>query len=66
MFQQLHALFQTQYTELARAIDEIAERIRALGFRVPGSYSEFVKLSSISETLGVPSAENMLHELLKG
>lgn len=66
MFQQLHALFQTQYTELALAIDEIAERIRALGHRAPGSYSEFAKLTSVPETDGAPPAADMLHALLKG
>lgn len=65
-FQQLHDLFQTQYTELALAIDEIAERIRALGFRAPGTYMEFARLTSIHEVPGVPPAEEMLRMLLAG
>lgn len=64
-FQQLHAVFQMQYTELAVAIDEIAERIRALGHRAPGGYSEFAKLTAIQETAGAPPAGDMLHALLK-
>ena len=49
MFNTLHAMFMTQYTEQWTALDEIAERIRALGHAAPGSYAEFVKLSSIPE-----------------
>lgn len=48
-FSALHALFETQYTDLAAAIDEIAERIRALGEKSPGSYAEFGKLTVIKE-----------------
>src|ERR1700746_1128524 len=55
MFQTLHLMFETQYNELALAVDLIAERIRALGFRAPASYSEFAELSSIREERGVPS-----------
>src|ERR687884_203425 len=47
MFQTLHLMFETQYTELAAAVDLIAERIRALGFPAPGTYAEFSKLSSV-------------------
>jgi starvation-inducible DNA-binding protein len=50
MFQTLHLMFETQYTELALAVDLIAERIRALGFPAPGSYTQYAKLSSIPET----------------
>ena len=46
-FNSLHTMFETQYTELAAAVDEIAERIRALGHLAPGSYTEFAKLSSM-------------------
>jgi starvation-inducible DNA-binding protein len=52
MFQTLHLMFEAQYTELALAVDVIAERIRALGFPAPGSYTEFAKLSSIKEDVG--------------
>jgi starvation-inducible DNA-binding protein len=66
MFNTLHLMFETQYTELALAVDQIAERIRALGFPAPGSYAEFARLSSISEAEGVPTAENMIRELVEG
>ena len=66
MFQTLHTLFETQYTELATAVDEIAERIRALGEPAPGSYQQFAALSSISEETGVPSAEDMIRQLVEG
>jgi len=56
MFNTLHTMFETQYTEQWGALDEIAERIRALGFNAPGSYAQFVKLSSIKEEPGVPEA----------
>lgn len=63
MFTTLHTLFETQYTELALAVDEIAERIRALGAKAPGSYSEFAEISVIQESTGEPKAEQMLREL---
>jgi starvation-inducible DNA-binding protein len=66
MFNSLHLMFETQYTELALAVDEIAERIRALGFPAPGSYSAYVKLSSIPEEDGVPKAADMIEQLVKG
>ncbi len=66
MFQTLHLMFETQYNELALAVDAIAERIRALGFPAPGTYSEYAKLSSISETEGVPKAEEMIALLVEG
>ena len=66
MFQTLHLMFETQYTELALAVDLIAERIRALGFTAPGSYSEYAKLSSISETTNVPKAMEMILLLVEG
>ena len=56
MFNTLHLMFETQYTALALAVDEIAERIRALGFPAPGSYSQFAKLSTVKEATEVPSA----------
>lgn len=64
MFQTLHLLFETQYTELALAVDEIAERIRALGHPAPGSYAEFGKLTRISEAQGVPPATEMIESLV--
>jgi len=66
MFQTLHAMFETQYDELAIAVDLIAERIRALGHYAPGSYTDFQKLSAIPETSGVPSATDMIRELVQG
>jgi len=66
MFNTLHLMFETQYTELALAVDLIAERIRALGYPAPGSYSQYAKLSVIEESTGVPSAEAMIADLVKG
>lgn len=66
MFNTLHLMFETQYNELALAVDSIAERIRALGFPAPGTYSEFIQLSSIKEVQGVPSAEDMIRHLVAG
>lgn len=62
-FNSLHLMFETQYTELALAVDLIAERIRALGEPAPGSYSAYAKLSSIQEADGVPSATEMVRIL---
>jgi starvation-inducible DNA-binding protein len=66
MFQTLHLMFETQYTELATAVDLIAERIRALDCFAPGSYAEFAKLTSIKEVEGVPRAEDMIRLLVAG
>ncbi len=63
-FNTLHLMFETQYTELATAVDEIAERIRALGESAPGSYAAFSRLSSIKEAEDVPTAEDMLRQLV--
>ena len=65
LFNTLHQMFEQQYTELATAVDEIAERIRALGFPAPGSYTQFGGLTSIKEETGVPSAEEMIGQLAK-
>ena len=65
MFQTLHLMFETQYTELALAVDTIAERIRALGEYAPGSYSQFSTLSSIQEETEVPKALDMVANLVK-
>ena len=66
MFQTLHLMFEQEYNELALAVDLIAERIRALGFPAPGTYSEFAKLSSIKESKGVPNAQQMIRQLVEG
>ena len=66
MFQTLHVMFEQQYTELALAVDLIAERIRVLGFPAPGSYEAFGALTSIKEALGVPNAQEMLRQLVDG
>jgi starvation-inducible DNA-binding protein len=65
-FNTLHTMFEGQYTELATAVDEIAERIRALGIKAPGSYSDFAKLTSIDEGTGEESAEDMIRQLVIG
>jgi starvation-inducible DNA-binding protein len=66
MFNTLHLLFEGQYQELAAAVDEIAERIRALGFAAPGSYSQYAALSSIEEETSVPTADAMIRQLVDG
>ena len=66
MFNTLHLMFEQQYTELAAAVDLIAERIRALGFPAPGSYAAYAALTSIDEETGTPSAEEMIRQLVKG
>ena len=66
MFRTLHLMFEEQYNELALAVDSIAERIRALGFPAPGTYSVYASLSSIKEDEGVPSAEEMIRKLVEG
>src|SRR5262245_34702821 len=66
MFNTLHLMFEGQYTELAAAVDLIAERIRALGFPAPGSYRDYARLSSIQEAEGVPSANEMIAQLVRG
>ncbi|MFT3756260.1 MAG: Dps family protein [Pseudoxanthomonas sp.] len=69
MFNSLHNMFMDQYTEEWNALDEIAERIRALGYNAPGSYAEFTKLSSIKEETGadgVPAWQGMIQQLVAG
>ncbi len=66
MFNTLHLMFETQYSELALAVDLIAERIRALGYPAPGSYGDFAKLGTIKDAQGVPKAEDMIRELVAG
>ena len=65
-FRELHLMFEEHYTELAEAVDEIAERIRTLGVAAPGTYKEFSRLSSIKEVEGVPSSEEMVDLLVQG
>jgi len=64
-FDTLHRMFETQYTQFPPAIDILAERIRALGFKSPGSYSEFSKLSTIQEASGNVIAKEMIKNLLQ-
>ncbi len=66
MFNTLHLMFETQYTELATAVDLIAERIRALGHVAPGSYKAYAKLTKIAEDDDVPAATQMIKNLVKG
>ena len=65
MFQTLHVMFEEHYTELALAVDLIAERIRALGFPAPGSYAAYARLSSVVDADGVPSALEMVKLLVE-
>ncbi len=64
MFATLHAMFEVHYTELALAVDAIAERIRALGAPAPGSYRAFADLTSVTEAEGVLKAEEMIAALV--
>ncbi|MBU8975482.1 MULTISPECIES: Dps family protein [unclassified Lysobacter] len=69
MFNSLHVMFEGQYTEQWNALDETAERIRALGFNAPGSYAEFIRLSSIPEEPGLteaPDWKEMVRQLVAG
>jgi starvation-inducible DNA-binding protein len=66
MFNTLHLMFETQYNELALAVDLIAERIRALGHVAPGTYAAYSRLSSIPEEEGVPKAQDMIRNLVEG
>jgi starvation-inducible DNA-binding protein len=65
MFTTLHTMFETQYTELALAVDEIAERIRSVGFPAPASYTEFQKLAKVKESVGPVAAMDMIEELTR-
>lgn len=66
LFNTLHLMFEEHYTELATAVDEIAERIRALGVKAPGSYSAYAALASVTEAEGNESAEEMIRQLVVG
>lgn len=65
-FRELHLMFEEQYTELSVAVDDIAERIRTLDVPAPGTYKEFVALSSIKEVDGVPEGRKMVDILTQG
>lgn len=62
-FRDLHLMFEEQYTELATAVDDIAERIRSLGDIAPGTYAEFIELSSIASVEQIPAADEMVRLL---
>jgi starvation-inducible DNA-binding protein len=64
MFNTLHLMFEQQYTELALAVDAIAERIRALGFPAPGSYKQFAELTRLQEETKTPEATEMIRQLV--
>ena len=64
-FRELHLMFEEHYTELALAVDEIAERIRTLGFAAPATYRAFAELSSVKEVDGVPEATEMVNILMQ-
>ncbi|MBV7535778.1 DNA starvation/stationary phase protection protein [Duganella sp. sic0402] len=64
MFNSLHQMFMTQYSEQWTALDQIAERIRALGYPAPGTYAQFAKLATIKEVEGVPQALDMVRHLV--
>ena len=66
MFNTLHLMFETQYNELWLAVDQVAERIRALDVQAPGSGAQFGKLSSIKEESGVPDWKGMVSQLVEG
>lgn len=66
MFHSLHTMFEVEYTGLALAVDEIAERIRALGAPAPATYRQFVELSSVSEDVDAPDALEMVRRLVAG
>ncbi|NCN28062.1 DNA starvation/stationary phase protection protein [bacterium] len=65
MFQALHTMFETQYTELAIAVDDLAERIRSLGSFAPGSFKQYMELSSIKDSDEVPNAKTMVANLVQ-
>jgi starvation-inducible DNA-binding protein len=64
-FRELHLMFEEHYTELAEAVDDIAERIRTLGVVAPGTYKAFAALSEIQEVEGVPEADVMVDILTR-
>jgi len=65
-FRELHLMFEEQYTELAAAVDAVAERIRQLGHYAPGSFGQFARLAEVKDEDDVPTAENMVRSLAEG
>lgn len=63
-FQSLHTLFEVQYQELFTAVDLIAERIRALGCKAPGSFRQFAHLAAVKEATSTPAAMEMVRDLM--
>jgi starvation-inducible DNA-binding protein len=67
MFNTLHEMFMIQYTELWNSVDLIAERIRSLGHKAPGSYAQFSALASIKDAPSEPpKALEMVAILVSG
>ena len=66
MFNTLHLMFEQQYNEMWAAVDLLAERIRSLGVFAPGSYAQFADLTVIAEADGVPDAQSMIADLVRG
>lgn len=63
MFYSVHRLTEAQYTDMGKAIDTIAERIRAIGFPAPGSFEQFKSIAKVEEESGHPSTEVMIRQL---
>jgi starvation-inducible DNA-binding protein len=63
-FYSLHLLLDTQYHEMAEAVDEIAERIRSLGFYVDASFTVFKELTTIKEEQKVIGQDEMIEHLI--
>jgi starvation-inducible DNA-binding protein len=66
MFQPLHGVFEAQYQALALEVDELAERIRSLGYPAPGTFQQFNHLTSITEEAVVPDSDTMIQLLVQG
>lgn len=65
-FHQLHEMFEVQYKQLAEAVDDIAERIRALGHMAPAGLKAFAALTAIPDNEGAPAAQVMVSDLVQG
>ena len=63
-FRALHQMFEEQYQALWTSIDEIAERIRALGEYAPGTYAKFKRYATVKETEEIPTEDDMLRVLI--
>ncbi|TQV78799.1 DNA starvation/stationary phase protection protein [Exilibacterium tricleocarpae] len=66
LFYSLHKLTEEQYEDMAEAIDTLAERIRAIGFPAPSSFHQFKLVASVEEETGMPTAEQMIQQLVDG